>query len=251
MDDKIVIVTGGFDPLHSGHISLISEARKHGRVVIGLNSDDWLIRKKGKSFLSFDERYKILSNLRDVMWVIDFNDSDGTAIDVIRKTKDFFVKNKIVFANGGDRTTENVPELDYCKENNIDVIFGVGGQEKKNSSSWILSDWTCNNFENRIWGKFKTLYTNGQKVKVKELTLEPKKSISLQKHKFRTEYWVVLEGYGEVTLNENKKQIKTGDSVLINPEEIHKLRNTGVVNLKLIEIQHGENCDESDIERFE
>ena len=249
--DKIVVITGGFDPLHSGHLSLIKESRKIGRVIIGLNSDEWLTRKKGMPFQSFEERYDILSNLKNILCVICFDDSDGSAIDAIKKSQQMFSKSQIVFANGGDRTLNNIPELEYCKQNNIELLFEVGGTNKQNSSSWILSNWTALNKEQRHWGEFKTLYTNSNNIKVKELTVEPGKSISLQRHQHRTEYWVVISGIGEVFLDNLVYDIKQQDSILIKPKTIHKLTNTGNDKLILVEVQHGNNCDESDIERFE
>ena len=139
---KIVLVTGGFDPVHSGHIEYINAARKLGDVLfIGLNSDDWLIRKKGKPFMPWNERHIILSNIRSVDDVFAFDDSDGTAIDAIRRIREENPDHTIIFANGGDRTKENIPEME-CGLEDVEFVFGVGGQDKKNSSSWILSNWT-------------------------------------------------------------------------------------------------------------
>ena len=138
---SIVLVTGGFDPVHSGHIEYINAARKLGDVLfIGLNSDDWLTRKKGKPFMSWHERHIILSNLRSVYDVFAFDDSDGTAIDAIRRIREENPEQTIIFANGGDRTKENIPEME-CGIDDVEFVFGVGGQEKKNSSSWILENW--------------------------------------------------------------------------------------------------------------
>jgi len=248
--DKIIVLTGGFDPLHSGHLSLIEESRKIGRVIIGLNSDDWLTRKKGMPFQSFEERFAILSNLKNVLCVIDFDDSDGSAIDAIRKSQNLFPKSQIIFANGGDRTSDNIPELEYCKQNNVELLFEIGGNTKKNSSSWILSNWVHQNSENRFWGSFKTLYTDGHKIKVKELTLEPGKSISLQKHQQRNEFWVIVSGIAKVQIDDAELVLNAQDYVHITPNTLHKLTNIGNDNLKVLEVQHGIKCDESDIERF-
>jgi D-beta-D-heptose 7-phosphate kinase/D-beta-D-heptose 1-phosphate adenosyltransferase len=125
MSDKIILVTGGFDPLHSGHIEYIKAARQLGRVVVGVNSDAWLARKKGQAFMPLQERLNIINNLKDVMMAIDFDDSDGSAKDAIKKVREMFPKNTIVFANGGDRTKENIPEMDTDIEN-VEFVFGVG-----------------------------------------------------------------------------------------------------------------------------
>ena len=249
--DKIVVLSGGFDPIHSGHLSLIEESRKIGRVIIGLNSDAWLTRKKGMPFQSYEERYAILSNLKNILCVIGFDDTDGSAIDAIRKAQKMFPKSQVVFANGGDRTSDNIPELEYCKQNNIELLFEIGGNTKKNSSSWILSNWVHQNTENRFWGSFKTLYTNGDKIKVKELSLEPNKSISLQKHQQRNEFWVVISGMAKVQIDNTESILKSQDFVHIKPNTLHKLTNIGNDTLKILEVQHGTKCDESDIERFD
>lgn len=138
---KLVLITGGFDPIHSGHIEYINAARKLGDYLfVGLNSDDWLTRKKGKPFLTWHERHIILSNLRSVDDVFAFDDSDGTAIDAIRRVREENPDHTIIFANGGDRTKENIPEMSIDDED-VDFVFGVGGTDKINSSSWILQKW--------------------------------------------------------------------------------------------------------------
>ena len=111
---KIVIVTGGFDPLHSGHIAYLQAARKLGdQLVVGLNSDDWLGRKKGKPFMPYAERYAVLAELACVDRVLDFDDRDGSAKDLIKRMLETLKSNdEIVFANGGDRTDKNIPEMD-------------------------------------------------------------------------------------------------------------------------------------------
>lgn len=137
----VVIVTGGFDPIHSGHIEYIKAAKRLGDVlVVGVNSDAWLVRKKGKAFMPFDERSSIVYALKDVDYVIDFDDTDGSAKDCIRRVRKFYPHDMIIFANGGDRTSANIPEMDIG-DKNMTFIFGVGGEYKKNSSSWILKKW--------------------------------------------------------------------------------------------------------------
>ena len=138
---KVVLITGGFDPLHSGHIAYIKAARSLGSLlVIGVNSDSWLERKKGRAFMPFSERSEIIENLYQVHRVIKFNDDDGTAKDAIIQVRKMFPMNEIIFANGGDRTADNIPEMDI-KDDNLVFKFGVGGEDKKNSSSWILEEW--------------------------------------------------------------------------------------------------------------
>ena len=137
----IILVSGGFDPIHSGHIKLINDANKYGDVVVLLNSDAWLRNKKGREFLPFDERKIIMQNIKGVLDVLDFDDSDNTCIDGLRKVKKKYTNSIIKFANGGDRNDETTPETVFCNQNNIEALWGIGGSNKSNSSSWILKKW--------------------------------------------------------------------------------------------------------------
>ena len=138
---EIVVVSGGFDPIHSGHIKLINDASKYGDVIVLLNSDEWLRNKKGKEFLSFDERKIIMKNIKGVIDVIEFDDTDKTCIDGIKKAKSLYKNDIIKFANGGDRNNETTPEKEFCDKNDIETLFGIGGNDKSNSSSLILKKW--------------------------------------------------------------------------------------------------------------
>ena len=137
---KIVIVSGGFDPIHSGHISNLESSKwLVDRLIVALNSDDWLIKKKGKFFMPFEERKIILENLICVDQVIDFEDDDsGSCINALKSIKNMFPNDEIIFANGGDRNKENIPEM---TEEDIQFVYGIGGNFKRNSSSSILDEW--------------------------------------------------------------------------------------------------------------
>ena len=112
MAKKIVLVTGGFDPVHSGHVSYIRAARELGDVlIVGVNSDSWLVRKKGEPFMPLDERGAIIEEFKSVDVVIVFDDSDGTAIDAINQVLEMYPEDEVFFANGGDRTLDNIPEM--------------------------------------------------------------------------------------------------------------------------------------------
>ena len=143
--DNLVLVSGGFDPIHSGHIKLIREASLYGKVVVLLNSDKWLQNKKGKEFLPFYEREIIMKELKNVVDVLGFDDSDKTCIDGLRIARKKYIKENIMFANGGDRNDKTTPESVFCEENNIELLWGVGGNDKSNSSSWILKKWENKN----------------------------------------------------------------------------------------------------------
>src|SRR5210317_148474 len=194
---KVVLVTGGFDPLHSGHIEYFKEAKKLGdKLVVGVNSDDWLTRKKGRPFMTFEERCAIIKELEVVDQVIGFNDLDNTANKAIGQVATMITGDDImIFANGGDRTDTTTPEYEvYGSYRWCEFAFGVGGENKMNSSSWILDEWKTQKTE-RDWGYWRVLDHKPEKgYKVKELVIYPGKSLSDQKHYKRSEQWIVLEG---------------------------------------------------------
>ena len=138
---ELVLVSGGFDPIHSGHIYLIQEASKYGDVIVLLNSDKWLREKKGREFLPFVERETIMKSLKNVIDVLSFDDSDKTCVDGIRKAINKYPNHKIMFANGGDRNDKSTPETLFCEKNKVETLWGIGGNDKSNSSSWILRKW--------------------------------------------------------------------------------------------------------------
>jgi len=255
----IVLVTGGFDPIHSGHIEYFKYAKSLGdELWVGLNSDDWLTRKKGRPFMSFNERKTIVENLFMVDAVMDFDDVDGSAAGAIFKIKqinDF--DTKIIFANGGDRTNQNIPELVmYGDDPQVEFRFGVGGTDKKNSSSWILEDWKQPKTK-RDWGYYRVLHEVGKEVKVKELTVDPGKRLSMQRHQERAEHWFVAEGTATVyTVNPTTTDIELEGvypkhkSLHIPRTQWHMLSNETNEPLKVVEIQYGTNCIEEDIERL-
>lgn len=134
-----VVVSGGFDPIHSGHISLMRSARELGDfLIVGINSDAWLSRKKGKPFMPYHERYSIISSIRFVDLVMKFNDDDDSACDLLERVKKVFYDHHIIFANGGDRNQTNNREIGVS---DVTFRYGVGGEHKMNSSSYILKQW--------------------------------------------------------------------------------------------------------------
>jgi cytidyltransferase-like protein len=249
---KIILVTGGFDPLHSGHIEYFKAAKQLGNLlIVGINSDAWLTRKKGRSFMSVNERKAIIENLYQVHKVIEFDDSDNSAVDAIKKVKDMFPRDKVVFANGGDRTKDNIPEMVF---DDVEFVFGVGGENKANSSSWILNEWRAPK-TGRAWGYYRVLHEVGNHVKLKELTVNPKTCLSMQRHQDRAEHWFVAEGTATVyTIDRSSDMDLLGEftqhqHIHIDCTQWHKLCNETDQPLRVIEIQYGENCVEEDIER--
>jgi cytidyltransferase-like protein len=250
---KIVLITGGFDPLHSGHIAYFKAAKELGDIlVVGVNSDAWLTRKKGSPFMPYKERAAIVRNIVGVDFVIDFDDSDGSAKNALWMVRQSYPQDKIIFANGGDRTHINIPEMDI-DDNNIQFVFGVGGFDKANSSSWILQEWKAPKTE-RQWGYYRVLH-EVPGMKVKELTVDPGKSLSMQRHFARAEYWIVSEGQAVVNSMMNggytlpPTTLHTHQEYKVPVKGWHQLTNPFNIPVKVVEIQYGEQCIEEDIER--
>jgi mannose-6-phosphate isomerase-like protein (cupin superfamily) len=190
--------------------------------------------------------------MKGVDFVIDFNDQDNSAKHAIWMVRQSYPQDKIIFANGGDRTDENIPEMDIV-DDNIEFVFGVGGSNKKNSSSWILQEWKAPKTE-RPWGYYRVLHDT-QGTKVKELTIEPGQGISLQRHAHRNEYWHISQGraIAESYLTDGYKmpsvELNTHSNHKVPVGEWHRLYNPFDEIVKIIEIQYGDQCVEEDIER--
>ena len=251
---KVVLATGGFDPLHSGHIAYFEEAKKLGdMLVIGVNSNEWLTRKKGQPFMDINERVTIVKNLSMVDSVIVFDDSDGSSKEAIRQCLNSYPDSQIVFVNGGDRDHGNIPENEI-DNSRLEFVFGVGGTHKMNSSSKILTEWKTPRTE-RKWGYYRVLHADGPATKAKELVVRPGKSLSLQKHSKRSEYWIVSYGEGKVLIGEDEKNLREHvlnkhTSVIIITGQWHQLINDSTDELRIVEIQYGSNCIEEDIIRL-
>ena len=253
---KIVLCTGGFDPLHSGHIAYFEAAKKLGDcLIVGINSDSWLTRKKGRPFMPAAERAAIVAALAVVDKVIEFDDHDNSACDAILKVRHLYPNDTIIFANGGDRGSNNTPEMQLAfADDDLKFEFGVGGDDKKNSSSWILEEWKSPRTV-RNWGWYRVL-DDKTGYKVKELVIEPGKSLSDQRHSYRSEHWYVLSGncvlkteYAnykqQISLNELTSGFNIGKGVW------HQAINNSDVPCHVLEVQYGEKCIEEDIERRE
>ena len=242
---KIVVVSGGFDPIHSGHIKLIKAAKLLGdMLIVGINSDEWLACKKGRAFMPWQERLCILNNLSAVDEVYTFDDEDGTACHLLQQVRAHYPDSQIVFANGGDRTKDNIPEMSV---NGVEFVFGVGGANKANSSSWILQEWKAPKTL-RPWGYYRVLHDVAG-MKVKELTVDPGKSLSMQKHFKRSEMWCVSEGRCVVNFGDGEQERELHEFQHIPVGNWHQLTNPFDKPCKIVEIQYGQNCIEEDIER--
>lgn len=182
---KSIAISGGFDPIHPGHIAMIEAAAKYGEVHIILNSDAWLVRKKGFYFQPWEDRKKILEAYTPHIHAVD--DSDGTVCEALRRIKPDY------FGNGGDRTNKNVPELDVCSELGILPVFELGGGKYSSSSQINAKD----RVETR-WGVYDVLI-DMPNLKVKMLHLKAGKKLSLQRHEKRSEFFFMPNG--EVRMN--------------------------------------------------
>ena len=163
---------------------------------------------------------------------------------------------RFVFGNGGDRNPNSTPSLEqtFCEENGIELVWNLGG-DKSNSSSWILNryrDWHFESTE-RVWGHYKVIYQDVNK-KVKLIVLNPKSSISLQKHNHRSEHWVVVEGTATAIIQTDKCKteqiVSHNESVFVPVGAIHQLKNEQLTELKIIEVQIGDYVGEDDIIRY-
>ncbi len=138
---KVSLVTGGFDPIHSGHLRYFERAKDFSDyLIVGLNGDPWLKRKKGQYFQCWTERADIIRHLDMVDAVISWDDSDDSACGAIAKCLE--ISEKVIFCNGGDRNKTNIPEaMGYGDDPRVEFRYGIGGEDKLNSSSWILHNY--------------------------------------------------------------------------------------------------------------
>lgn len=216
---KTIAISGGFDPLHPGHIEMIKAARAYGEVHLVLNSDAWLVKKKGFFFQPFADRKKILEVYTSHIHEVD--DTDGTVCEALRRIKPDY------FGNGGDRGVENIPELGVCEELGIEPVFELGG-DKYSSSSSI-------NGRSRVvtrWGWF-CVVIDMPRLRVKVLHVDAGKKISLQRHSKRSEFFFMPNG--EVRMN--------------LPGVWHAVRAPAESDLTILEVQVGVS-EEKDIERI-
>ena len=183
-------------------------------------------------------------NIKAVDTVYGFDDRDGSACQLLEWAKKQFPYAEFVFANGGDRTAVNIPEMSV---EGVEFAFGVGGEDKANSSSWILEEWKAPKTL-RPWGYYRVLHeVDG--TKVKELTVEPGKSLSMQRHKERAEYWMVTSGKCRVEKESDTLILQQHSTIQIPVGYWHQLSNPFTEPCKLVEVQYGSSCVEEDIER--
>ena len=187
---KTIAISGGFDPLHPGHITMIEEAQKYGEVHIVLNSDDWLVRKKGFFFQPWEDRRKILEAYTPNVHAVDDSDEHASVCEALSRIKPDY------FGNGGDRKKDNIPEYDLCEKLDIQMVFGLGGG-KYSSSSEI-------NGKNRVktsWGWYDVII-NMPKLKVKLLHVTAGKNLSMEQQQLQRRFFFMPTGEVRVNLSE-------------------------------------------------
>jgi len=134
----VIVLSGGFDPMHVGHLRMIQESAKMAEIVIaGVNSDEWLMRKKGYVFMPHEERVEMVQGTRGVSKAMAFDDDDNSACDLLRRVRALWPNFKVAFANGGDRTSDNIPEIPVAEELDVHLIWGVGGGKVQSSSDLV------------------------------------------------------------------------------------------------------------------
>ena len=264
MKKKLALVSGGFDPLHKGHISYIKAAKKFSKyLVVAVNSDEWLLRKKKHYFMSWEDRVSIIESLEFVDKVISFDDADDSASDAILQSLE--LAEQVLFCNGGDRSDGNCKELDKFRDNGRVVFhFGVGGEDKLNSSSWIIKDfykkYSTLIEDKEIYSKEKSVkapwgshiaLVDAAGYKFKELRVNPGAMLSLQKHLHREELWLVHKGEAFVEIDKNHMSLAEGDFIHIPKESKHRISNKTDEPLIILEIQRGNILEEKDIIRYE
>jgi len=242
-----VVVSGGFDPLHIGHLRMFQKARNLGsHLTVILNTDEFLINKKGFKFMTFSERKEIILGLDCVDRVVRSIDKDHTVCKTIKKLSN---KDEInIFANGGDRKSKKqIPEFKVCEENKIKMVFNIGGEKIQSSSKLVRK--LVNYREARPWGTFENLYED-KSFLVKKLTIHPREKLSIQYHNHRHENWIIAKGKGEILIGNEKFSGKVGSSFYVPKKKVHSIKNTGKNNLILIEVQTGSKLSEKDIVRL-
>ncbi len=247
-----VAVSGGFDPIHVGHVRMFEKAKKFGdKLVVIINNDHWLVSKKGYVFMPEKERAEIIASFPFVDKVVltshKPNDPDRSVCRELAKLK------PAIFANGGDRkSTKDIPEAIVCEKHNIKMVFNIGHGGKVQSSSWLARD-ASRNFARSVrpWGEFYG-WDSGKEWKLKTVYVKAGKRLSLQQHQHRAEHWILVEGDVTATLQKSdgtfyRTPLKKGEVVVVDRKAVHRLESRcgGII----VEIGLG-NVDENDIVRL-
>lgn len=262
----VVAVSGGFDPVHVGHIRMMQKARQLGdELVVILNNDAWLMSKKGHVFMPQAERVELLKSITGVDRVVLTRHTDALSkiTDPVQFAKERSIARELealrpdVFANGGDRDPEDAAnpksslfhDTEVCRKLGIKQVWGVGRGGKVQSSSWLTQKVRDLKIPmHRPWGHMEVL-TSTPTEWIKTITVLPGKRLSLQKHQFRDEVWVCIRGSVTAEVGSSKKTLKVGDSVHVKPKQLHRLSSKG--GGTIVEVAYGKKVAEDDIVRVE
>ena len=247
----VVAVSGGFDPIHVGHVRLFQEAKKLGtHLLVIINNDNWLEQKKHHIFMPDSERKEVIKGLGSVdKVVLTGHKKNPTDMSVCRELEKY---KPDIFANGGDRKKDNIPEVPVCEKIGCKMVFNVGRGGKVQSSSWLLEKYVKqagDKSEKRPWGKFE-VYVDDANHKVKKLIVSPGARLSLQSHRFRAEHWVVVKGTATIVNGKKTLTLHENESTYIPAGSIHQLANKTKKTLEVIEVQTGTYFGEDDIVRY-
>lgn len=243
----VVAVSGGFDPLHIGHVRMFEEAKKLGdKLVVILNNDNWLLKKKGYAFMPENERAELIKTIGVVDDVLvtshgpEFEDRSVCAeLEKLRPD---------IFVNGGDRTFDNIPEVPLCEKIGCKMVFGIGKGGKVQSSSWLTDKVARKKvIVKKPWGEFEN-FEKEATWNLKTITVDAGQRLSLQSHKNRDEMWMLVEGKATATVGDEKIKMKLGDIVTIKRRQKHRLESG--CGAKIVEVGIGD-FDENDIIRYE
>lgn len=233
---KKIVVSGYFDPLHIGHVRMFEDAAKHGDLTVIVNNRAQTLNKKGFEFMPVAERVEVIRALGCVADVVEAIDEDRSVCATLRQIK------PDIFANGGDRFEDNIPEKILCDELGIEMMFNVGGGKDQSSS-------TLNN--QRQWGRYEIMQI-GDGYKVKRLLVNPRSSLSYQRHFKRSEHWVVIAGQALVRPGNGPiRVLDKGQHYFVPVQDWHQLINQNDHPLEVIEVAIGDYIEEDDIERKE
>ncbi len=246
-----VAVSGGFDPIHIGHVRMFREARELGdKLVVIMNNDNWLRMKKGFTFMPQKERAEIIRHLPFVDKVVFTDHTKGDTDNSVSRT--LAKVRPDIFANGGDRVSKNVPEVALCKKLGIKMVFNVGQGGKVQSSSWMTNNARRPASKSiRPWGEYYG-WDQGSAWNLKTIYVKPNKRLSLQYHHHREEWWLLVEGDATATVHEGKEvltiPLRKGEVFRVGKKQIHRLssKKGGVI----VEVAYGA-FDENDIVRLQ
>lgn len=135
MSEKTILVSGAFNPLHFGHLLLLKEASKYGKVIVALNSDEWVMKNKGHLLFDFETRKSLLEECEYVSEVIPFDDSEGDAVYALFEVKPTY------FGNGGSATSLSLPkeEMQVCGYLGIEPVFDLGDTSKDIDNNMLVA----------------------------------------------------------------------------------------------------------------